>query len=182
MKLTRERKIYAGLLALGILGLAVDRMTSTPQEAKADDAAALVASPPTGRPKGPAIAKKGVTRVAAGGLQGISHRLRAAAAANGLPDKSSVDVFRPSRAWAGEVMAEVPAPKAMDEVARFKAVHRLTAVLVNGRKSRAIIDGKALLLGEVLEGFRLISVDHQRAMLQSEAGRMVLALDAASDQ
>ena len=177
MKWTKERKIYGGLLALGVLALVVDRLSGGPKEAAAqEDAAALVAPNVAGKSAPPKTSRTADTAMLARADLGLAERLRAATNGQPVSDKSVVDVFRPSRKWAGDAGGG-GAAHPMSEAERFKAAHRLTAVMMSGRSSRAIVDGTPLRLGESLDGFKLLSVDPGRAVLERSGARVVLALD-----
>jgi hypothetical protein len=202
MKWTKERKIYAGLLALGMAALGVDRLTRTVPDAAAaaaEDPASLVVAKPSASDPPPVPkavpANKTAAPVVAPGVP-LSERLRRAAGPSTRPsDKllAAVDVFRPSRAWSPPpppppVPTTAPTPrKALppppDEVGVFRKSHRLTAVIV-GRGStgnRALIDGStALRVGEALDDFRLVEVAHAQATFEFRDGRrVVLALEDA---
>ena len=176
MKWTKERKIYGGLLALGVVALAVDRLSGPPKEAAAqEDAAALVAPNVAGKSAPSKNSRTADAAMLARADLGLAERLRAAANGQLVSDKSVVDVFRPSRKWSGD--GGGGAAHSMSEAERFKAAHRLTAVMMSGRNSRAIVDGTPLRLGESLDGFKLLSVDPGRAVLGRSGARVVLALD-----
>jgi hypothetical protein len=94
-----------------------------------------------------------------------------------------VDVFRVSTAWPGAVAPAAAAAAAAarpDPVARFRAAHRLTGVLLSDDNRRAIIDGRSLAVGERLDGFTLLSVDKDRAVLAAKEGRVTLTLATAA--
>jgi hypothetical protein len=178
MKWTKERKIYGGLLALGVVALIVDRLSGGPKDAAAqeDAAAALVAPNAAGKTAPPKTSRMADAAMLARADLGLAERLRAATNGQLVSDKSVVDVFRPSRKWAGDAGGS-GAAHPMSEAERYKAAHRLTAVMMSGRGSRAIVDGTPLRLGESLDGFKLLSVDPGRAVLGRNGARVVLELD-----
>jgi hypothetical protein len=178
MKWTKERKIYGGLLALGVVALVIDRLSGGPKEAAAqEDAAALVAPNVAGKSAPSKNARTADAAMLARADLGLAERLRAATNGHLVSDKSVVDVFRASAKWAGD--SGVGTSHVMTDAERFKAAHRLTAVMMSGHSSRAIVDGTPLRLGESLDGFKLLSVDPGRAVLGRNGARVVLALDQA---
>ena len=179
MKWTKERKIYGGLLALGVVALVVDRLSGGPKEAAAqqEDAAALVAPNVAGKSAPSKTARiSDAGAVLARANISLAERLRAATSGQLVSDKSVVDVFRPSPKWAGAAAGGGDA-HVLSDAERFKLAHRLTAIMMSGRGSRAIVDGTPLRLGESLDGFRLLSVDPARAILGRNGARVVLALE-----
>lgn len=169
MNWTKERKLYVGVLAAGLAALVTDRLTGGGQSADPppdEPASALVvkSTPQTApaaaaAPAPPAAARK------------LSERLTAWAA--NAPRKPR-DPFVPAAAWSGVADVDAIPPSAGPE--RFRQNHRLTAVLMSGRQSQAIIDGTPIRLGEVFKGFRLVSVDESKAVLNSPAGSVTLSL------
>src|SRR5256885_961384 len=177
MKWTKERKIYGGLLALGLVALVIDRCSGGPKEAAAqqEDAAALVAPNVAGKTAPSKNARTSEGAILARSDISLAERLRAATNGQLVSDKSVVDVFRPSRKWAGD--AGGSEAHVLSDAERFRAAHRLTAVMMSGRSSRAIVDGTPLRLGESLDGFKLLSVDPAKAVLGRNGASVALALE-----
>jgi hypothetical protein len=197
MKWTKERKVFALLLAGGLAALGVDRLTRAAPDAPEDPAAFAVAkpdnapAPPIAKPAQGTIAQN----LAPAQPASFTQRLRRAATTsptNRSSDSSATaDIFRPSRVWAPEPVVAAPpppppppttrpTPKPPDELAQFRAKHRLTAVLVATRHapSRAIIDGNPLRIGQIVDHFRLVEVSNDRATFQSRSGgQITLALE-----
>ena len=83
------------------------------------------------------------------------------------------DVFAPSlemlsryeqqRESEAQSASDVPQPGSPE---LFKEDHELQATLVFPEGSLAVIDGRVLKIGEVIEGFRLVAVHHRRASFQ----------------
>jgi hypothetical protein len=91
------------------------------------------------------------------------------------------DVFRIPRAWSG---TEQPAPRIVssDKLAaeRFLQVHKLTAISKSGEKGGsadvAVVDGKLLHPGAVLDGFKLVSVTRTAAVFDCDGAQVLLKL------
>jgi hypothetical protein len=62
------------------------------------------------------------------------------------------------------------------DAARFAARHTLTAVLVAGPRSHAVLDGEILLIGHSVEGFRLVDVRTRSAEFRSDHETVTLRL------
>jgi hypothetical protein len=87
------------------------------------------------------------------------------------------DAFTPGASWAGTTAAGGfgAAP-----TVSFADTHHLTGVLVSGRTGQAMIDGKDVLVGQTLDGFKLVAVKTGIAMFQQ--GDVQITLRIAKDQ
>lgn len=63
-----------------------------------------------------------------------------------------------------------------DAAARFVRTHQLTAVVMDGPRSGALIDNRFLVPGQVLDGFRLVSVADRSAVFEGQGRRVTLEL------
>jgi hypothetical protein len=177
VNLTKERKIYLGLLGLGIVALGADRLTrnAPADKAREADAAVPLVAPAAAVPRA-ADKPSPHAPTTAPARASLAALLRRCAATRPAPARQSADVFRVSAAWPGAVAPAAAAAARPDPVARFRAAHRLTGVLLSDDDRRAIIDGRALAVGERLDGFTLVSVDKDRAVLAAKQGRVILTL------
>lgn len=176
MKLSRERKVYFAALVLGLCALGIDRITrgggtgaETEGEAAVIKPAVHSPAPPTSRP----IVASTHTSGSPGGT--LARRLQDARrpdSARGTPP----DLFQVSAKWAGTVAHAAP-PAAPDAV-RFRATYHLTGVLISPQGNRAIVNGRSVRVGETLEGFRLMSVDVGRAVLDSGRTQVILSIES----
>jgi hypothetical protein len=69
-------------------------------------------------------------------------------------------------------------PQVPDVVAAFIRTHRLTAVVVDGDSSYAVLDERFLVPGEAMDGFLLISVGDRSAVFERDGREIVLELMA----
>jgi hypothetical protein len=174
VKVNKERKIYLGLLALGVVALGIDRMTrggaAAEPPANADPPVVVTHAVAVQ----PAVAKTGgpADKPTSAALP-VSALLRRAAATRPASDKGVVDVFRVSRRWPGSVP---PTPQTPAAAATFEGAHQLTGLFLSEGRRRAIIDGRTLAIGERLDGYTLLSVEKNSAVLASKQTRVVLTL------
>ena len=180
MKLSRERKAYAGMLVLGLLALGADRfIIGPPATAGADeysvdpaDAAADTGAAPAPFPLAagePAPRTQAVS---------MGQRLQSFEAAGA--DQELTDLFQVPRAWRpAEQASGAPRPVQPSGLSPWELFKRrkLNGVLVEatgqGRR-QAIVDGQAILLGHSLEGFRLIDVTQKTAVFEGHGRQVVL--------
>jgi hypothetical protein len=179
MKLSRERKAYAGMLVLGLLALGADRfIIGSPSSAGADEytggpenvpamADDADAAPPA-EPAGPAPRTEVVS---------LGQRLRQFGAGGEQP---MVDLFQLPAAWrptGPEPLVARPAQRSSLSPAELFKRRKLTGVLVEttglGRR-QAIVDGHAILLGHSLDGFRLVAVTQKTAVFEGDGQQVVL--------
>jgi hypothetical protein len=156
MKLTKERKIYAGLLVLAACAFIGDQVFSGPTEAAAS-ADVAVATAPAAKPLAPAaepIRSTITTRLA--------QRLRALDHDQALSATALSDPFKLSKTWGSG-----SGSPADGQAWSFSQRHRLTAVMVAGaRGGSAILDGELIRVGQSLDGFKLIEVSTQSATFE----------------
>jgi hypothetical protein len=156
MKWTKERKIYTGLLSVGLLALAADRLTAVGDPAEPPAESLVVRSTPS-------------TPAVPVAISTLSERLAMWAQNSGT--ESGRDPFVPGEGWFGR-----SAGRSAGSPEPLRGALQLNGVLVAGGRSRAIIDGRSLGLGEVVDGYRLVSVSQTKAVLQSGSERVVLTL------
>jgi hypothetical protein len=171
MKITKERGILCALMAAGLVALAVDRLAASPSQLAAgapilETAAPQAAASPV-HPSAPLPASLVLAR-----------QLRSASGAFGSPRKSA---FLVSGGWDG-VEAPQPIVPVESAVTRFLQTHRLEGVLQSDRGGNAIINGNTVAPGQTLDGFRLVSVDRNVALLEYGAVRVNLKLDLREGQ
>lgn len=172
MALTKERKVLLGLLGSAGLILAVDQLLlSPPRGAQAQPAQDSPSAAPASQ--GAADAKAQAEASASQAADG--HRQRAIAAWNerllsaaGADDGPTPDPFAPPA-------QERPAMPGLLSPAEFKSAHKLTAVMNGGDVAVAMVNGRAVRVGEEVSGYRLRSVDARSASF--EAGGQVVVLE-----
>jgi hypothetical protein len=174
MKLTRERKIFGGVLVVAVAALAFDQLGGSSSDSSSasngQDPNSLLMASTAASPS--SAASRGNVASAANVADGpsLAQRLAAAAGPAGAtpaPDQIR-DVFRIPRAWSGntQVVAVSDDKLAAD---RFVQAHKLSAVSKNGSSATgdggvAVVDGKLLHPGAVIEGFKLVAVTRSSAV------------------
>jgi hypothetical protein len=176
MALTKERKVYLGLLAAGLAALTVDRLTGGPEKARAYDESAYVVP----RAGGPAVApaKSPQSSEWTGG-GALATRLQELTDRDpGREGSGGRDLFRVPTAWAtapaNPSPTTAPVANPAGSPAEFEKAHRLTAVILSERQSHAIIDGRMIKPGQTLDGFTLLTVTQDAAIFRSRLGTAVL--------
>jgi hypothetical protein len=178
-KQSKQRKMLAAVLALGLGGLAVDRLlldggATGPQEAAAQqdlspNAAATDAIISNTTPKTIEITRS----------KTVAGRLDRMAAAQGFNLTEVQDAFRPSSAWtratSKPTAAEKTAPKETEAEA-FAKSHKLMAVVHNSAGGAAIIGNRTITVGREIDGFTLVLVTPRGAVLEKDGQRVELNL------
>ena len=180
MALTKKHKTYGAVVVAGALALLVDRVfldsgQTTPNAATAEVleapplAGAAPAEPAPVAPVSPAPIPSQDESVAA--------RLQAAIGAKVVDPSSVRDAFCPAPAWIAEPKAATPVVEPVESRAeRFQRSHHLQAVMVGDLGSYAIIDGRCVFVGQMLDGFKLVCVGQASATLAAEGARVTLKL------
>jgi hypothetical protein len=172
MKLSAQRKISLGLLLLAVVAFGIDRCFFTPGAASAKDR--TIAPTPT--------TPKKIARLAANDrgeelrdLSAVSHRLESADRLAHADENPSPDAFQPPAAWVNRSIAKSMqgAPSAAE---RFRARHRLAAVMTGQQSGWAIVDGNTITLGQSIAGFRLTEVRDHSALFQSADAQVELQM------
>jgi len=170
MRLSRQQKVYLAILAVTCGGLVVDRLFLRGQTVTAQGPApaSAEASPLPGepnlqtidRPIGPA--RGGPDPNLPSPSMKLAQRLEMLWQEEGLDLDEARDAFSLPPAWRASASAQNP--MAGDNAAlRFASNHRLKAVLVDGKMRYAWVDNHLLILGQELDGFKLIAVDEDSA-------------------
>ncbi len=178
MTLTKAQRVYVAIMVIGLVALLIDRTLLQPEPAQAT--ALLYAISPstrdpddlqTPRSEGPAPRQVAIAR-----------KLEQFAQQRGLDPTGVIDAFRPSPMWLALDEVPVGAGQAELSVERFRKAHTLAAVIGSGEEGCAIVDGRTLFIGQVLDGFTLVSVGRRSAVLESGDARVVLTLPDSPDQ
>ena len=158
LQLSRQQKVYLAILAVTCGGLVVDRLFLRGQTvtAQAPDYSSPLPGEPNSRatylpdPNSPSPSMK------------LAQRLEILWPDEGLGLDEARDAFSLSPAW--RASASVQNPMAGGNAAlRFASNHQLKAVLVDGKMRSAWVDNHLLILGQELDGFKLIAVDEDSA-------------------
>ena len=88
------------------------------------------------------------------------------------------DPFCPPPRWLpqDESLQAVQGP-GHEEARAFAAAHKLKAVMLDTAGGCAIVDNELLRIGQVLDGFKLVSVSKHSAVLTSDVARVTLNLE-----
>ncbi len=172
MTLTKSQRVYVAIMVIAVVALLIDRTLLQPEPVQAS-ASQYAISPSTRDPddlEAPRSEGPAPRQVA------IARRLEQIAEQRGLDPTGVIDAFRPSPMWLQ--LGEVPVGPVQTELLaeRFRKAHTLTAVMGSGNEGWAIVDGRTLFIGRVMDGFTLISVGQRSAVLASGDTRVVLTL------
>jgi hypothetical protein len=160
MKVTKQQKILGAVLLLGAALLTADRLfvleksepakpATASEYTLAGAAARTVASAP-----GPATNPSG----------SVAQRLRNAG--QSVADKPAKDAFAPGAAWKQPVAETTKEVDNSNEI--FKQSHRLTGVLTSSSgQAHAMVDGKIVAVGQIINGYRLVSISGRSATFES---------------
>jgi len=165
MKLTKERKIYAGLFLVALCALVGDQIFSGPSAASAADTEPVASA--TVHAAAPAVTQHSAI------IKQLAQRLRTLDHDEALSASAVSDPFKLSKSW--ESASDGPTD---NRVWAFNQRHHLTAVMVSGaRGGSAIIDGDLVRVGQSLEGFKLIEVSTRSATFEcnKQLARLALA-------
>jgi hypothetical protein len=186
MHLSTQRKISFGTLALAVVAFATDRLVFTPAgaEGQPPQPAALVhtsgpANPSSARTaEATPASQEADARLAA--LSVVAQRLQRAAHDGGLNAAQAPDAFEPA-SWIGPAPAKVnAAPDAGAILGRFRQRHKVLAVMKSGRGAMALVDGRTLRRGQVIDGFKLTQVRERSVVFESSDGQVELFVAGAT--
>jgi len=86
------------------------------------------------------------------------------------------DAFSLPAPWLAEVHPENRPRSQQDAADRFTRDHQLKAVAVDGQASYALLDDHFLVIGQELDGFKLVAVDEGSATFEAGGKQVVLRL------
>ncbi|CAN5703246.1 hypothetical protein BH09PLA1_BH09PLA1_08060 [soil metagenome] len=174
MKITRERKIIAGVLVVALAWLGFDQLGASPASADAAAEAGnlLLASTSSSHNSG---------TFAAGETDGVSlaSRLSNLAEKTGTSPPSKIrDVFSPADSWGGKSFGAISTVTAADQ---FALDHTLSTFSMSGSGGGvAVIDGKLLHINGTLDGYKLVAI-HRDGVVFRAANGAVAKLKLASE-
>lgn len=177
MQLSRERKAYASVLVLGLIALGIDRFVIGPPTAAGADEYSVrpeELSQAGAEPPEPLVhVVKPAQQPAAISL---GQRLRRFENAGSGPDIT--DLFQLPPAWrpAEREPTAVRPPPGLSAAEQFQR-RRLNGVLVETTgpdRRQAIVDGQVIVVGQSLDGFRLVEVTQRSAVFEGNGHRVVL--------
>jgi hypothetical protein len=181
MTVTRSQKACGVVLAVAVTAFVWDRSSSgSPAAASAAPASLLVPHEPVaaGSDAGKTNTSDALWRA------GWASRLNAIAREQCLDASGAGDAFAISTPWTVEKPVEViastqPAVNVNKELADAFRRHRLDAVVV-GHRGYANVEGQGIFVGEVFDGFKLMSVTKSTALFGLDNTRVELKLHVDS--
>lgn len=178
MKLGKKQKAYGAVLALAAVGFVVDRLFFAPPSSEA----ANVGDAPVGPTGAPAVSGPAEPRTAveaqAAPAGWLAARFRAAP---GGSDNDLRDVFVIPASWRPTVKSLAAAPKAELLGEQFRKEHHLEAVVIDGKRGRAVVDGQLVPIGGAVAGFRLVAITQRSAEFVHGDEHVSLTLTDAAD-
>lgn len=179
MTFTKQQKVLAGILGLGVLAFGVDRfMLGGTTEPANVGASAYGVSPGSGGRLAGGVVTPELT-LPTPNEQSIARRLARYAEATSLDPHGVREAFVPSEAWVPRMApkAETRAPKVREDPREtFVAAHRLNGVAGSGQAAIAIVNGVPVRMGQAVDGCTLVEVTERSAVFTSPAGRVELRL------
>lgn len=163
MAMSRERKVFAAVLMVAGAALAVDRSFFGVSGAKPVHAAELPVAEAAVRSAGSSLPT--VT---------LASRLKQLGDASHRIDLLETTLKRP----APEVELESqPAPAPAEDLRQlFASTHHLTALATTGKGANALINGRAVSVGESISGYTLTEVTRDGAVFAGPGGTVELHL------
>lgn len=181
MRLSKSQKVYVCVLGLGAVALLADRVFFGAGAGAPEAAGARPMRSPHRSAKPPGESPLPLQADAPGPLvreDTLADRVRAVAEANKLHLVDVRDAFCPSQALIGQLQKAGPTGSQQSKAEAFKQRHRLTGVMAGKADGYAIVDGACVLIGQELEGFKLLSVGERSAVFQSkDASQVELKLE-----
>src|SRR4051794_16837278 len=95
----------------------------------------------------------------------IASKLAALSESMHLPNAPLKDAFTPGPSWYGSSTSDLRS---------FEQTHQLTGSILSGSHAAAFVDGKLLLVGQTVDGYKLMSVAKGRAVFQSSEASATL--------
>lgn len=171
MVFSKRRIVLAALFSLSLILLTADRLFLDSPALGPDEAeASSVSEYAVDRPDETSLLASLPEAPACEQAEPLSDRLRELAKASRLDAAAASDAFRPPAAWLVQQRpAPAPAPPPPDagkvRGEKFLQQHKLMATAITASGAMAIIDGQCLVVGGELDGFRLVRVGRDHAVL-----------------
>ena len=169
MDITGRQKKLLTILLMGLVSLVLDRTILRPQGGPGAASAEVLHPSDQSVPFTDNIPVLEEER-----KQGMAERLNAIWPAAGTDLTQMRDPFSLPASWpdnGGGSGIGVP-----DAAATFLGAHELTAVVIDGRESYAVLDDRFLVPGQSVDGFMLVSVGERSAVFERNGGQITLEL------
>ena len=106
----------------------------------------------------------------------LAERLKKVCSAKRIEIANAKEVFGSMDAWFSHPQVTTAETSRSEIVRTFTQNHRLKSVLIGRGRETVIINDKCLSVGGQLDGFKLVSVTSQAAILESGTVRVVLKM------
>lgn len=173
VKLNKEQRVYAAVLGVAVVGLAVDRLVLSSPLTGPAGAAAGEAPPDPIQPPAAQQARAAETPAPSDLAQRLEALRGQTEDAGGM-----ADVLTIPPAWFEGESALQPADPAAAPPAPAK-VYKLTA-LAAGRSRHdgfAVVNRERLAIGESIDGMKLVEVRGRQAIFEAKSGKIILTMD-----
>ena len=184
MKLTKSQKVYVAVMCLSLACLAIDRLwlggaASSPATAEAAPLLMAAAAPEIAAgPEATPAAAQPVPSIQIDPGPSLAERLETLATDHEVPVADIGGGFLDAPDWISLPAEPVrQAAPAISRAEQFAARHQLSGVLV-GRQGLAMVDGRAVRVGQKINGFKLINVTEKAARFSDGEEVATLALQA----
>lgn len=203
MQMTKQRKMLVGVLCVGLGALALDRLVlAPPDSASADQAQPAPTDADAAGPTGALLSRQANEpeqqqnndTASLPSYASLTERLVAyqsaqtaqAQQANDTPTPDAAqdpsDPFAVPNDWAPRApRPSAPTPAQTRDAAgqagqAFLARHRLAATLNDAGKQRAVVDGRLMMIGDELDGYKLIQINPRWVIWESLDGKHAVVM------
>ncbi len=173
MELTKRQKVFFAIMIIVLGALIVDRAyLSRSSLSKAQAEISDSSTSGGGVPEAeviPDLASQSPTVK-------LVHGIEALWSEKNLDSSRARDAFCLPESWLAEVSPDNRPRTDQGAETSFARNHQLKAVVVQGQTRCVMVDDHFLVIGQELEGFKLVAVDEDSATFESGAKRVVLRL------
>jgi len=185
MTLSTSHKALFAVLALAVAALLFDWIflrggAAGPTQANASVGAVEEVEPPP-PPASPSEPPAGAGEKPDTEPPPLADRLQTVARTLALDPTRMRDAFVPSEDWLSELKPPEPVAAPPDPAEGFGQRHSLSSVILMGAGGSAVVDGRAVRVGQELDGFRLLRLTPTGAIFQSGDRQVELRLRPAGD-
>jgi len=185
MVLTKKQKVMVAVLSLGVAALVVDKAFLGEEAAgpSRTQAATPPGPAPTAPPAATATPPEANDRLVAK-ITSLAATLDAVRDALDLDLSGTRDAFCPSKNWLSDIRPNEAMATTSQEVRaiEFTRRHELKAVVTRGEGGAAFIDDTHVRVGQIIDGFTLVSVRVGAANLAAGELQVELKLKTDSPQ
>ncbi len=172
MRLSKRQKVCSAILVMALGASIVDRALLSPKSAPGEAPAYSDQAP--GEPIHAAMEPPD------SGSQSptmkLARQLETLCPDDSLDLGQVRDAFSLPASWLAEVSPASRPLSGQDAVTMFAKSHQLRAVVVQNQARGALVDDHFLIIGQELDGFKLVAVDEDCAAFEAGGKRVVLRL------